>query len=94
MYNHYRKLIHLRKSQLALSQVSPPNLQESPLSVSPNKLVAFVRPHESGNLLIIQNISNKMVKFKFPECQETIYDELSTATRNVVSPFALIIVKI
>jgi glycosidase len=94
MYNHYRKLIHLRKSQPALGQISPPNLQKSPVSVSPSKLVAFVRPHESGDLLIVQNISNKTVKFKFPEYQEIIHDELSTATQNVVSPFALIIVKV
>lgn len=94
MYNHYRKLIHLRKSQPALNQISPPNLQESPVTVSPNKLVAFVRPHESGNLLVVQNISSEEVKFKFPEYQKIIHDELSTAQRNVVSAYALIIVKL
>ncbi len=94
MYNHYRKLIHLRNSQPALHQVSPPNLRESPVSVSSNKLVAFVRPHESGDLLIVQNITNNAVKYRFPEHKEIISDELATVQRNVVSPFALVIVKL
>ena len=57
LYNHYKKLIAFRKSQPALSQVIPANIQE--IDIHQDGIIAFVRPHSSGNLLIIQNLTNQ-----------------------------------
>lgn len=56
LFNHYKKLISLRKSKDVLWQISPPNLRES--RIKKEGVVAFIRPHEQGNLLIIQNIGS------------------------------------
>jgi glycosidase len=60
LFNHYRKLIALRKSVSALSQISPPNLQKS--GILNKKVVSFIRPHQDGDVLVIQNITNERVE--------------------------------
>ena len=60
LFNHYRKLIALRKLIPALAQISPPNLQKS--SISNKKIISFIRPHEEGDVLVIQNITNEIVE--------------------------------
>ncbi|MCP9769602.1 DUF3459 domain-containing protein [Lacihabitans sp. LS3-19] len=60
LFNHYKKLIALRKSIPALAQISPPNLQKS--GISNKKIVSFIRPHQDGNVLVIQNITNENVE--------------------------------
>jgi alpha-amylase len=60
LFNHYRKLIALRKSVPALAQISPPNLQKS--SIINKKVVSFIRPHENGDVLVIQNITSENVE--------------------------------
>lgn len=92
LYTHYRKLIHLRKSYPALRQVSPPNLGKSPLSSQ--KIIAFTRPHETGDFLIVQNITDQAVKVEFPPFSEVILDSDATLSRNIISPYALIIIKL
>jgi glycosidase len=57
IYNHYKKLISFRKSQVAMRQVSPANLKES--SIKQEGIIAFIRPHSSGDLLVIHNISSE-----------------------------------
>lgn len=57
IYNHYKKLIAFRKSQPALSQVVPANVQETDLQQ--DGVITFVRPHTSGNLLVIQNLTDQ-----------------------------------
>lgn len=57
LYNHYKKLIHLRNNQPALWQILPPNLQKS--QINQKGILAFIRPHASGDLLVIHNLSNK-----------------------------------
>jgi len=44
----------------ALAQISPPNLQKS--GISNKKIVSFIRPHEDGDVLVIQNITNESVE--------------------------------
>lgn len=92
LYNHYRRLIHLRKSYPALSQVSPPNLEKSELSSL--KIVSFIRPHQTGNLLIIQNITDKAVKVDMPPFDEVIFDPSSAVNQNFMPPYALIVLKL
>jgi glycosidase len=92
LYNHYRTLIHLRKSQSALNQISPPNLKKSALASQ--KVVSFIRPHETGDLLIVQNITDKAIQINLPTFEEVIFDPNSTANRNIISPYALIVLKL
>jgi alpha-amylase len=57
MYNHYKKLIAFRNNHAAIWQISPPNLQES--AIKQEGIIAFIRPHESGDLLVIHNVSGE-----------------------------------
>lgn len=63
VYWHYRRLIELRRSYPALGQVSPHNLESVP---SQPELMAFVRPHSSQSLLVVQNVSALPQRFELP----------------------------
>lgn len=65
LFNHYKKLIALRKTVPALAQISPPNLQKS--GIVNKKLVSFIRPHDDGDLLVIQNITSDRVEVLIKE---------------------------
>lgn len=65
LFNHYRRLIALRKSTPALSQISPPNLQKS--GILNKKIVSFIRSHQDGDVLVIQNITNEIVEVLLKE---------------------------
>ena len=65
LFNHYKKLFALRKSVPALAQISPPNLKKS--SISNKKVVSFIRPHEEGDVLVIQNITSENVEVMVKE---------------------------
>jgi alpha-amylase len=54
LYNHYKKLIYFRESQPALRQVLRPNIE---VFATQAEVIAFVRPHPSGDLLVLQNVS-------------------------------------
>lgn len=63
LYRHYRKLIALRKSRPALAQVRQPNLLRIPVR---EELIAFVRPHTSGDVLVVHNLSDSPQQFTVP----------------------------
>ncbi len=65
LYHHYRTMIRLRKENEALWQVSPPNLR--PASVVQEGVFAFIRPHVSGDLLVIQNLRIEEVTINVSE---------------------------
>lgn len=92
LYNHYRTLIQLRKSQPALSQVSPPNLQTS--KYASKEVVSFIRPHQTGDLLILQNLTEKSIEINFPVFKEILFNQSSSFQRNIISPYALIVLKL
>lgn len=60
LFNHYRKLIALRKTVPALAQISPPNLRKS--SFSNKKVLSFIRTHQDGDVFVIQNITSEQVE--------------------------------
>lgn len=72
VYNHYKKLISLRKDHPALWQVSPPNLQAA--QTAQEGFVTFIRPHETGSLLVVQNLQSNtaLVEIKDP-VTETVF---------------------
>jgi len=70
LFNFYKKLIQIRKEIPALAQISPPNLKHS--DINHPQIVSFIRPHAEGDVLVIQNVSDKNVilDFKFQLKQE------------------------
>jgi alpha-amylase len=63
VYNHYKKLISIRKAHKGLCSVSPPNLRKTDIEIE--GIIGFVRPHIDGNLTIFQNISESKIEFNF-----------------------------
>ncbi|MBK6979480.1 MAG: DUF3459 domain-containing protein [Cytophagaceae bacterium] len=70
LFNFYKKLIQIRKEIPALSQISPPNLKHS--AIKHPHVISFIRPSAAGDVLVIQNVSEKNVvlDFKFQIKQE------------------------
>jgi glycosidase len=70
LFNFYKKLIRIRKEIPALAQISPPNLKHS--DINHPQIVSFIRPHAEGDVLVIQNVSDKNVilDYKFQLKQE------------------------
>jgi glycosidase len=71
LFNHYKKMIALRKSIPALAQISPANLKKS--SISNEKVVSFIRPHKNGDVLVIQNITYENVEVLVKERIENVF---------------------
>lgn len=94
IFNHYKKMIAFRKENPALAQVSPINLSADPLN--DQEIVSFVRTHLEQNLLIVQNISNKLKTIDW-----SIPGELVLATQNssyqpgllTLQPFGLLVIQ-
>ena len=93
LYKHYKKLIALRKSMPALVQVSPPNLQKS--RISNKKIVSFIRPHEHGDVLVIQNITNENVEIFVKEEGRILLFESGGSSishqKAMLSPFGMVL---
>jgi len=62
LFSHYQQLIYLRKTQPALRQQEKRNIM--PVQQHNPSLIAFVRPHETGDLLIIHNLSGEPQPFQ------------------------------
>ncbi len=72
LINHYKKMIWLRKSIPALAQVIPANLQNG--SIKSKDILHFFRPHQEGNVMVIQNLGNKTVELTFDETIEKVIE--------------------
>ena len=64
IYNHYKKLLKLRHEYPALRQVAPVNLSDA--GIRQEHIIAFTRPHTSGNLLIVHNMSGTEKTVELP----------------------------
>ncbi|MFC3811236.1 alpha-amylase family glycosyl hydrolase [Lacihabitans lacunae] len=69
LFWHYKNLISLRKSTAALAQIYQPNLSVS--SVKSTGLLSFIRPHQEGSVLVIQNITDSSQRFYIKESIES-----------------------
>ncbi|TDB65293.1 alpha-amylase family glycosyl hydrolase [Arundinibacter roseus] len=58
LYNHYKRLIALRKTLPALGQVHRPNLQAA--DTKDKELVAFIRSHPTEPVFVVHNLSKKV----------------------------------
>ena len=68
VFSTYKNLIAFRKSQPAMRQVIRPNLQES--AIKQEGILAFVRNHTSGNLLVIHNLTGKVQDIQLPSSEQ------------------------
>lgn len=65
IYNFYKELIWLRKSEPALGQVLYPNLQE--VESLDTEIIAYVRTHPESPLLVIHNVGPNQKNINLPE---------------------------
>ncbi|WP_426295617.1 alpha-amylase family glycosyl hydrolase [Dyadobacter endophyticus] len=64
LYHHYKRLIRLRHEHPALGQVAPANLLHA--GVAQEGVLAFARPHASGDVLVIHNVSGTEKTVELP----------------------------
>ncbi|MCF2502251.1 DUF3459 domain-containing protein [Dyadobacter sp. CY107] len=65
VFNHYKTLINLRKSELALSQIFAPNLHR--VCLQDDQMLSYFRPHVDKSLVIIHNLSSYDKPILMPE---------------------------
>ncbi|SOE21307.1 Glycosidase [Spirosomataceae bacterium TFI 002] len=89
LYRHYKKLIQFRRSQGALAQVYHPNLAQVKIE-NPN-IIAFKRPHDSGDLWVFHNISKESQEVAVDlSAFETLWGQLQN---GFLSPFEMLVLK-
>ncbi|MCF0070718.1 DUF3459 domain-containing protein [Dyadobacter sp. CY261] len=97
VYHHYKNLIHLHKTEPALSQIFAPNLH--PVRLGNDQLLAYFRPHADRSLVVVHNLGDSEVEFTVPE-DKSIFTEIcfstdplhsTTLTSNRLSPHSSII---
>lgn len=97
LFQHYKKLIQFRKSEPALWQISPPNLEESPIGKQEG-IISFVRPHKDGAILVIHNITSKTISVKKDAFfAQKIYETTSTKKQQnqhwEIEPYGCLVLK-
>ncbi|MHA4738810.1 alpha-amylase family glycosyl hydrolase [Dyadobacter sp. MSC1_007] len=65
VFNHYKTLIRLRKSEPALAQIFAPNLHR--ICLHDDQMLAYFRPHVERSLVIIHNMSGYSKNLHLPE---------------------------
>jgi alpha-amylase len=97
IYNHYKKLIFLKKNTPALAQIIHPNLEE--VESLDNEIIAYVRTHSTDPVLIIHNLSAESKSIELPESKKNFTqilwstnDSTSKVTNQIIlNPFCSII---
>jgi glycosidase len=74
VFNHYKNLIHLRRTEPALNQVLAPNLQ--PVRLGDDRLLGYFRPHADRSLVVIHNLGDTEIAFQMPEEQSQFTEVL------------------
>ncbi|GAB4406743.1 MAG: alpha-amylase family glycosyl hydrolase [Bacteroidia bacterium] len=98
LYQHYRSLIALRKSIPALSQVTQPRIEAVKTQ---HEVIAFVRPHATGDVLVLHNLSDKPQRVVLPADRAAfgqVIFETATATWHKkrgweLAPHSMLILK-
>lgn len=70
LFNHYRTLISLRKRFRGLNQILKPNLLAS--ETIKKGIISFIRPYKNEDILILQNITSKIIEIRIEEEFESI----------------------
>jgi glycosidase len=85
IYNHYRKLISLRKSEPALHQIFRPNL--TPVNLFDDQILAFLRPHETRPVLVIHNLSGYEKTIHIPGALADFHQVIFTNSARISGDF-------
>jgi glycosidase len=81
LYNHYKRLIRLRKSEPALSQIFQPNLVG--IETSDAHIIAFKRPHEAGDIWVFNNIGSERKEIQLDiDAFEILHGQLQNGFLN------------
>lgn len=97
VFNHYKNLIHLRRTEPALHQILAPNLQ--PVRFGDEQLLGYFRPHVDRSLIVIHNLGNDEREFQLPDDKSLFTEVLfstdplheNVLTTNHLSPHSSII---
>jgi alpha-amylase len=65
VYQHYKRLIRLRKSEPALAQILAPNL--SAVDLHDDEIIAYLRGHEQRPVVVIHNLTGKRKTLVLPD---------------------------
>ena len=82
IFNHYKKLIAIRKSTPALAQIINPNLEE--VESLDNEIIAYVRTHESEPVLVIHNLNANFKNVELPESKRDFRNVLFSTCSNIL----------
>lgn len=82
IFNHYKKLITVRKATPALAQIINPNLEA--VKSLDNEIIAFVRTHETDPVLVIHNLNEQPKNIELPESKRDFRNVLFS-TNNLVT---------
>jgi len=74
VFNHYKNLIHLRKTEPALRQILAPHIQ--PMQLGDDRLLGYFLPHASCPLVIMHNLGDAELAFQIPEDQSLFTEVL------------------
>lgn len=87
VFNHYKTLISLRKSEPSLS--NPKNYQINSLKTNDDQLLAYERPHPKRSTLIIHNLGNKNKTIRLSSKPKTILFSNSVCLEQPATDFVL-----
>ena len=65
IFNHYKRLIALRKTESALGQIVNPNLEK--VNFHDDGLLSYHRPHSERSVLVIHNLTKTSKAIKIPQ---------------------------
>ncbi len=85
LFNHYRTLISLRKRFNGLNQILKPNLLAS--ETIKKGIISFIRPYKNEDILVLQNITSKIIEIRIEEEFESILfqSNLSNQLNNSIA---------
>jgi len=80
IFNHYKKLIAVRKSTPALAQIINPNIEE--VESLDDEIIAYVRTHETDPVLIIHNLNEHVKTIELPPSKKDFRNVLFSTCRQ------------
>lgn len=97
VFNHYKKLIAVRKSTPALAQILNPNLEE--IESLDDEIIAFVRTHETDPVLVVHNLNEHPKSIALPNSKRNFTNVLFSTCSKIteigntieLAPFSSII---
>ncbi|SEI61824.1 Glycosidase [Dyadobacter koreensis] len=81
IFNHYKKLIAVRKHSPALAQIVNPNLEE--VESLDDEIIAYIRTHETSPVLIIHNLNEHVKNIGLPPSKKDFRNVLFSTCSEI-----------